>query len=94
MEHAEPHKRHAVLHDFCMVIPYGAIMVAAGLISLAFKSGTRGMLIAAIGTLQLLLAVKSLGNWRKGQASTICTAVAGGVLIFCCILRMGRVWGQ
>lgn len=33
----DPHAGHAILHDFCMVIPYGLIMAAAGIIAMCFK---------------------------------------------------------
>lgn len=78
VQHVEPPPRHAVLHDFCMVIPYGALMVLAGLLSLAFKSGAVGLRVAAVGVLQLLLATLSLGSWRKGKPSTVYTLTAGG----------------
>lgn len=81
VQHVEPPQRHAVLHDFCMVIPYGVLMILAGLLSLAFKSGIMGLGIAAVGAVQLLLAVLSLGSWRKGNPSTLFTVGAGGVVL-------------
>ena len=33
----DPHAGHAILHDFCMVIPYGLILGVAGVIALLFK---------------------------------------------------------
>jgi hypothetical protein len=62
-----------------MVIPYGALMVLAGVVSLAFKSGAMGLGIAAVGAVQLLFAILSLGSWRKGKPSTLFTLGAGGV---------------
>lgn len=33
----DPHAGHAILHDFCMVIPYGLILTVAGIVALLFK---------------------------------------------------------
>lgn len=34
---SDPHAGHAILHDFCMVIPYGITMALAGIVALCFK---------------------------------------------------------
>ncbi len=40
---ADPHSGHAFLHDFCMAIPYGLILVLAGLVSLFARGFNAGL---------------------------------------------------
>ncbi|KAL0024606.1 hypothetical protein WJX77_002237 [Trebouxia sp. C0004] len=56
--------RHAILHDFCMGIPYGSIVLAAGLVSLLFGSGHRGIAFAAGG----ITAGLAWGFWGLVEA--------------------------
>ena len=72
--------RHAILHDFCMGIPYGSIVLAAGLVSLLFGSGHRGIAFAAGGTAILASAFFSLVQWRAQRPSTMFTLGSAGRL--------------
>ncbi|DBA79087.1 TPA: hypothetical protein ACH3X1_008938 [Trebouxia sp. C0004] len=72
--------RHAILHDFCMGIPYGSIVLAAGLVSLLFGSGHRGIAFAAGGTGILASAFFSLVQWRAQRPSTMFTLGSAGRL--------------
>ncbi|KAL4514039.1 hypothetical protein Ndes2437B_g04306 [Nannochloris sp. 'desiccata'] len=74
--------RHAVLHDFCMCIPYGLIVAAGGLLS-ATWTGLPGLYIAAAGIAEVILSTKSLKAWKNGQSSSLFTvfqaAIATGI---------------
>ncbi len=72
--------RHAILHDFCMGIPYGSIVLAAGLVSLLFGSGQQGIAFAAGGTGILASAFFSLVQWRAQRPSTMFTLGSAGRL--------------
>jgi hypothetical protein len=75
-----------MLHDFCLVIPYGAILIGCAAIQALI--GSKALLSAALGVagagiLQLLLSKMSLSNWRSGRSSAVVTMVealvAGGM---------------
>lgn len=73
--------RHAVLHDFCMGLPYGALAAAAGLGSLLFGAGALGWQVAAAGAAVLAASALSLRAWRGGgphAAFTLASAGAAG----------------
>ncbi len=70
--------RHAILHDFCMGIPYGSIVLAAGLVSLIFGSGKQGIAFAIGGSGILGAAFFSLVQWRAQRPSTIFTLASAG----------------
>lgn len=70
--------RHAILHDFCMAIPYGAVVLAAGLVSLLFGSGTKGLSFALGGASILAAAFFSLLQWRQQRPSTVFTLASAG----------------
>ncbi|DBA93009.1 TPA: hypothetical protein ACH3X2_003350 [Trebouxia sp. C0005] len=78
--------RHAILHDFCMGIPYGSIVLAAGLVSLLFGSGQRGIAFAAGGAGILASAFFSLVQWRAQRPSTMFTLGSAGI-------TAGLAWG-
>lgn len=72
--------RHAILHDFCMNIPYGAFMVTVGLLACVFIQGAVkfGLTAAGVGAFEIALSSLSLKTWKRGGQSTLFT-VAGGV---------------
>ena len=70
--------RHAILHDFCMSIPFGSIVLAAGVVSLLFGSGRQGLAFAAAGTGVLAASFFSLVQWRAQRPSTVFTLVSAG----------------
>ncbi|GLI64312.1 hypothetical protein VaNZ11_007511 [Volvox africanus] len=77
--------RHAVLHDFCMCIPYGAISVLAGIglffLNLTNLAGTS--LIA--GATSLAASVLSLQEWKVGGDSkqyTLISAVSAAAVAY------------
>ena len=76
----ESEGRHAFLHDFCMIIPYSGIVVLAGLVSIPFGSGWRGVLLAAAGALELAISVKSLKQFQEEKKSTPYTLMSAGML--------------
>ena len=59
---------HAVLHDFCMNIPYGLSMVALGIIGMMLSgAGKFGLLAVAVGVVEMVLSSVSLKGWKKGK---------------------------
>lgn len=70
--------RHAILHDFCMSVPYGSIVLAAGLVSLLFGSGRKGIMFALGGAFMLAGAFFSLLQWRQHRPSTMFTLASAG----------------
>lgn len=79
--------RHAVLHDFCMIIPYSGLIIIAGLASMPFGAGWRGGILAATGAVELALSIKSLKMFQEEKKSTPYTIASAGEkmhsLIFC-----------
>lgn len=60
--------RHAFLHDFCMCIPYGALLLAGGLVAKLFGWGQPAVVMAVIGALQV-----------RPAAAKCCWLVCGAV---------------
>ncbi|GFR51761.1 hypothetical protein Agub_g14213 [Astrephomene gubernaculifera] len=74
--------RHAVLHDFCMCIPYGALAVVAG-VALFFLKFTNiaGTAIVA-GATSLAASYLSLQEWKNGGSSTTYTLTSAASAAF------------
>ena len=70
--------RHAFLHDFCMVIPYSAIIAAAGLVTLAFGSRAAGVQLLLGGVVMGAAAFSSLRRWKRQLPSRLVTTFAAG----------------
>ena len=71
---------HAILHDFCLVIPYGLLLVLVGLIGVATPGAVKfGWLTAAAGLAQMFLSSKSLGSWKAGGNHRIFTSLCLGI---------------
>ena len=70
--------RHAILHDFCMSIPFGSVVLAAGVVSLLFGSGKQGLAFALAGTGILAASFFSLVQWRAQRPSTAFTLLSAG----------------
>ena len=70
--------RHAFLHDFCMVIPYSAIVAAAGLVTLVLGSRTAGVQLLLGGAVMGGAAFSSLRRWKRQQPSRLVTTFAAG----------------
>ena len=64
--------KHAILHDFCMGLPYGTIFLVGGVAAVPFV-GTKGLVFALCGGLVLLLSILSLKQWRSRKSSKWCT---------------------
>lgn len=82
--------RHAILHDFCMNIPYGAFMIAAGLLACIFVQGAVkfGLVAAGVGALEVALSSLSLKAWKAGGSNTVFTVVGGvcsSVMAYVCM---------
>lgn len=72
-------QRSAALHDFCMAIPYGIILVLAGAVSLFCGSGWSGARTLLAGCFTLGLANASLQNWKAGQKTIFIGLLEAGV---------------
>lgn len=77
---AEGGQRHAVLHDFCMIIPHSSLIILAGLISMPFGAGWRGAILASTGAVELAVSIKSLQEFQAEKKSTPYTAASAGEL--------------
>jgi hypothetical protein len=61
---------HAMLHDFCMMLPYSGLALAAGATCLAFATlKPLAAPIAGLGVVSLVLAVASLKAWKAAPRS-------------------------
>jgi hypothetical protein len=69
---------HAVLHDFCMCIPYGGITAVAGVAMLVLGAQQLGMQLAAAGAAVVAASVLSLRTWKAGGSSTPFTLASTG----------------
>lgn len=79
MKEGHIEQRHAVLHDFCMCIPYGMLVASGGVVAAALGTGTAALAVAAAGLVEILLSVMSLKAWRQGSSSTVYTILSGVV---------------
>lgn len=73
--------RHAVLHDFCMVLPAGTALVGCGLLGLALGGGKVAGATAALGAVQVGLGQKSLKCWRAGDKGSVYTLLEAGTCL-------------
>ncbi|KAK9824847.1 hypothetical protein WJX81_007102 [Elliptochloris bilobata] len=84
-------RRHAALHDFCMCIPYGALLLAGGFVSLLRGGGATGAALCLFGCVHTLLAVLSLRAWKRGASSAPYTALSTAGAGFLAWRVFGRV---
>ena len=75
---AHSNGRHAFLHDFCMAIPYGALLLAGGLAAKLAGWGQPAAVMAVVGALQVALANLSLKAWRSGKSAAAATLTEAG----------------
>lgn len=61
-----------------MSIPYGSVVLAAGVVSLLFGSGKQGLTFALAGTGILASSFFSLVQWRAQRPSTTFTLLSTG----------------
>lgn len=72
--------RHAPLHDFCALIPYGFLLGAASLVSLLFFGARDAAgVCAAASAASLVSARLSLARWRAGASCAPVTSAAAAV---------------
>ena len=73
--------RHAPLHDFCALIPYGFLVGVAALVSLAFFGARDAAGVAAAASASSLVSARlSLARWRSGASCAPVTAAAAAVV--------------
>lgn len=77
---------HAILHDFCMNIPYGMSMVFLGILGMTLLgAGKFGLLVTSVGIVEIVLSSVSLKGWKKGKRNapwTILGALCSSVLAY------------
>jgi hypothetical protein len=71
-----------MLHDFCMIIPFSILIVLAGLITIPFGAGVKGVILAAVGCVELGLSSMSLRKFQARESSAPFTAGSTGPLRF------------
>uniref|UniRef100_A0ACD5ZM79 Uncharacterized protein n=1 Tax=Avena sativa TaxID=4498 RepID=A0ACD5ZM79_AVESA len=79
-----PQQKSAIIHDFCLGIPFGGLLFSMGLVGFLFwRSPVSLTFGVAPGLAILALAVLSLKGWRSGKSSLpfilAQAAVAGAV---------------
>ena len=83
--------RHAVLHDFCLCIPYGCTVAVGGLVGMVFGGGLPSLAIAAAGAFHVMLSNISLKNWRAQRDLPLVTVTEAGQLASSCTWPPARV---
>lgn len=80
LQHSIPGKnrRTAVLHDFCMIIPYSLAIILGSLLSIPLGTGWKGFWLAGGGSLELLLSIGSLQKWKQEKSHLPLTAASAG----------------
>jgi hypothetical protein len=69
-------RRHAILHDFCMNIPYGITLLVMGAIAaLVSHMSTFGIITASAGIIELVASTQSLRCWKSGASHRLWTTV-------------------
>ncbi|KAL4422629.1 hypothetical protein ABPG75_008826 [Micractinium tetrahymenae] len=71
--------RHAFLHDFCMCLPYGALVAVGGLLARLFGWGQPAVVMMVVGALQLALSSLSLKVWRQNKSAAPFTLLEAGL---------------
>ncbi|BBN04623.1 hypothetical protein MPTK1_3g06250 [Marchantia polymorpha subsp. ruderalis] len=67
---SEKTKQGAKIHDFCLGIPYGGMLVAGGLLWFILTGSTAAIRFGVIlGGVLLALSVSSLKVWKQGKSS-------------------------
>ncbi len=78
---SDSHAGYAVLHDFCMTLPYGTVALLVGVVSFFVGSAVLKSLavpLAGVGAGTLALAVLSLKGWKQGKSSAPYTLLTAG----------------
>ena len=77
----DPSQRSAALHDFCMAIPYGLILLLSGAVSLCLGAGWSGGRTLVAGCFSLALANASLQNWRSAHRTRLPAFITAGTIL-------------
>ncbi len=87
-------KKGAKIHDFCLGIPYGALLVVGGLVGFIITGSTDSIRFGVLlGGLLLALTITSLKTWKRGESSLPYIqgqAVITGALLFRFLRRYGE----
>lgn len=61
----EAETRHAVLHDFCLGLPGGVLLLVAGIAGRISGAGRGAAIVTLGGVAQIFLSFLSLKAWRR-----------------------------
>lgn len=78
-------RRGAILHDFCMCIPYGATLAVIGLSVTVMGMAKYGLLVLSIGGVEMILSTISLKAWKKRAGNgkwTLCSSLFSLLLTY------------
>uniref|UniRef100_A0A804Q5S0 Protein FATTY ACID EXPORT 1 chloroplastic n=1 Tax=Zea mays TaxID=4577 RepID=A0A804Q5S0_MAIZE len=83
-QEAAPQQKCAKIHDFCLGIPFGGLLLSMGLIGFLFWRSPASLTFGvAPGLAILALAVLSLNVWRSGKSSLPFILAQAGSFVFC-----------
>uniref|UniRef100_A0A804R253 Topoisomerase I C-terminal domain-containing protein n=1 Tax=Zea mays TaxID=4577 RepID=A0A804R253_MAIZE len=79
-QEAAPQQKCAKIHDFCLGIPFGGLLLSMGLIGFLFWRSPASLTFGvAPGLAILALAVLSLKVWRSGKSSLLFILAQAGI---------------
>eukprot|EP00850_Spirogloea_muscicola_P008823 SM000048S16535 [mRNA] locus=s48:203096:208573:- [translate_table: standard] len=83
--------RGAVIHDFCLGIPYGAMLVVGGLLGFLVAGSTSALRFGVLlGGAVLGASFWSLRTWRRGASSTAYIAVQAAITLVLVVREWSR----
>lgn len=90
----EAAKKGAVIHDFCLGIPYGALLAVGGLVWFLIAGSTDALRFGTfLGGISLAISIQSLRIWQEGK-STTSYIVAQAVIAFVLLIKQGSKFFQ
>lgn len=90
----EAARKGAVIHDFCLGIPYGALLAVGGLVWFLLSGSLNALRFGTIlGGVVLAVSVQSLRVWQQGKPTTS-YIVAQAVIAFILLLKQGSKFFQ
>mmetsp|Transcript_21100 Transcript_21100/g.35949 ORF Transcript_21100/g.35949 Transcript_21100/m.35949 type:complete len:216 (+) Transcript_21100:55-702(+) len=89
------HAGHAVLHDFCMTLPYGAATLAGALACFLIGATLKALALplAGVGAFTLLSSVISLKQWKQGNNTAPYTLASAGAACYAAYICYPLVQG-
>eukprot|EP00271_Cylindrocystis_brebissonii_P015712 TRINITY_DN38693_c0_g1_i1.p1 TRINITY_DN38693_c0_g1~~TRINITY_DN38693_c0_g1_i1.p1 ORF type:complete len:331 (-),score=59.76 TRINITY_DN38693_c0_g1_i1:359-1351(-) len=73
-------RRGAIIHDFCLGIPYGLVLATWGALAFLLTGSVEALRFGVgIGGILLAASIQSLQRWKKGKPTMACIAVEAGM---------------